>query len=303
MAGIISYPVSSNVLETDLLLGTHLPPVIDGEGASTRNFTVGSIVSLAQAGMSNSIDLQGVLDNGSTVDFEEGGELVLLGDTPYDRRITFLINNGEMGINNQHSDTYIDVSGYEFTGYKGNGDGSNFDVGRIELRNGKIAIWEEIQSSLSDQRTSVSFEAPIAVANIKIPAKPTDGDYTLATLDDIPLAPYKVYTALLSQTGTNAPVAIVLENTLGATITWTRSMAGQYFGTTSSPLFSIDNITTSYGRNNINTLIRLDYFSNTVIILGSATVANAQSSIFSDDLLNKTSIEIRVYNTESSDPK
>lgn len=31
---------------------------------------------------------------------------------------------------------------------------------------------------------------------------------------------YKVYTALLTQTGTNAPVATVLENTLGETPTW-----------------------------------------------------------------------------------
>lgn len=32
-----------------------------------------------------------------------------------------------------------------------------------------------------------------------------------------PLLPYKVYTALLTQTGTDAPVATVLENTLGGT--------------------------------------------------------------------------------------
>ena len=35
----------------------------------------------------------------------------------------------------------------------------------------------------------------------------------------IPLG-YKVYRALLSQTGTNAPTAIVLENTLGGIVTF-----------------------------------------------------------------------------------
>ena len=33
--------------------------------------------------------------------------------------------------------------------------------------------------------------------------------------------PYKVYTALLSQSGTNAPTAIVLENTLGVDVSFT----------------------------------------------------------------------------------
>ena len=33
-------------------------------------------------------------------------------------------------------------------------------------------------------------------------------------------ASYLVYTALLTQSGTDAPVATVLENTLGGTVTW-----------------------------------------------------------------------------------
>lgn len=42
---------------------------------------------------------------------------------------------------------------------------------------------------------------------------------------------YKVYTALLTQTGTNAPTATVLENTLGGTVVWTREDVGSYVGT------------------------------------------------------------------------
>lgn len=41
----------------------------------------------------------------------------------------------------------------------------------------------------------------------------------------------KVYRALLTQTGTNAPVATVLENSLGGTVVWARSMAGTYSAT------------------------------------------------------------------------
>ena len=45
---------------------------------------------------------------------------------------------------------------------------------------------------------------------------------------------YKVYTALLTQTGTDAPVATVLENTLGGTVVWTYSNVGEYTATLSS---------------------------------------------------------------------
>ena len=41
----------------------------------------------------------------------------------------------------------------------------------------------------------------------------------------------KVYTALLTQTGTDAPVATVLENTLGGEVVWTRDDIGLYTGT------------------------------------------------------------------------
>lgn len=44
-------------------------------------------------------------------------------------------------------------------------------------------------------------------------------------------AGYLVYTALLSQTGTDAPVATVLENTLGGTVVWSYNSTGNYTGT------------------------------------------------------------------------
>ena len=50
---------------------------------------------------------------------------------------------------------------------------------------------------------------------------------------------YKVYTALVLQTGTNAPTATVLENTTGATIAWTRNSTGRFIATASATLFTI----------------------------------------------------------------
>ena len=41
-------------------------------------------------------------------------------------------------------------------------------------------------------------------------------------------AEYLVYTALISQSGTDAPTATVLENTLGGTVVWTYNDVGNY---------------------------------------------------------------------------
>jgi hypothetical protein len=41
------------------------------------------------------------------------------------------------------------------------------------------------------------------------------------------------YKALLAQSGTDAPVATVLENSLGGTVVWTRTDAGDYLATLS----------------------------------------------------------------------
>lgn len=49
------------------------------------------------------------------------------------------------------------------------------------------------------------------------------------SLDDI--RGYKVYTALLTQSGTDAPVATVLENTLGGEVVWSRLDIGRYYAT------------------------------------------------------------------------
>lgn len=43
----------------------------------------------------------------------------------------------------------------------------------------------------------------------------------------------KKYSAIINQSGSDAPVATVLENTLGGTLVWTRDSAGYYVGTLS----------------------------------------------------------------------
>lgn len=59
-----------------------------------------------------------------------------------------------------------------------------------------------------------------------------ESSYTGAEID-AGISPYRVYTALLTQSGTAAPVATVLENTLGGTVVWSRNDVGTYVATLS----------------------------------------------------------------------
>ncbi len=97
---------------------------------------------------------------------------------------------------------------------------------------------------------------------------------------------YTLYTALLTQTGTNAPVATILQNTTGGTLTWTRQSAGNYTVTASSALFTA-NKTIVFGNqgNEINNYYKWNRTSDTTVTLSTG----------SDAKLVNGSFEIRIY--------
>lgn len=101
--------------------------------------------------------------------------------------------------------------------------------------------------------------------------------------------PYKVYTALLTQSGTSAPVATVLENTIG-TITITRSGTGEYT-ITSSGLFTLNK--TTFDITPIQGFIKQSALSNINTIVFET---RSTSNVASDELLLSKKLEIRVYN-------
>ena len=116
------------------------------------------------------------------------------------------------------------------------------------------------------------------------------GSYTSRSLVDKAYVdskrPYKVYTALMSQAGTDDPVVTVLENTLGGTPTWSTSLSG-YCSATLSSAFSanktvcfISTPTDDYGVSHIS---RFD--SNTVRAYYSIGVGAGL----------QVQVEIRVY--------
>lgn len=107
---------------------------------------------------------------------------------------------------------------------------------------------------------------------------------------DIGGTSYLKYVALLSQTGTNAPTAIVLENTLGGTVVWTRADAGEYTGTLSS-VFTENKTFILVGMNG-GALISLSAYPDTD---SAIQVETRDSGSLADDILFLAPIEIRVY--------
>lgn len=115
------------------------------------------------------------------------------------------------------------------------------------------------------------------------------------------LRPYRVYVALLSQSGTDDPTAIVLENTLGWTPVWVRIGAGVY-STTHTSGFPQD-----------KTFVLLPAFGNSwqiggegaIYVQGVSLPSNSAVRVYTtndpvsgdnnDDILFLHPIEIRVY--------
>lgn len=103
---------------------------------------------------------------------------------------------------------------------------------------------------------------------------------------------YSVYTALLTQTGTDAPTATVLENTLGGTVVWTRNDVGDYTGTlagvfTENKTWCIAG--TGFYNDNATNANVTRASSDTISLL----VSSANGAIIDD--WSDAAIEIRVY--------
>ncbi len=80
--------------------------------------------------------------------------------------------------------------------------------------------------SSTNQADLPRFNPNVPVTQAQLQAALIDIQYQIGQL-----SPYKVYRALLSQEGTNAPSVIVLgQNTIGL-IVWSRIAAGDYRGT------------------------------------------------------------------------
>lgn len=116
-------------------------------------------------------------------------------------------------------------------------------------------------------------------------------------------APYKVYKALLTQTGTDAPVATVLENTLGVDLVWTRDSAGVYYGTSANVFLNknviVDgNVLLANPIGGLSNFIFSDFewFDDDSIRVDTARTAdNGVTITGTDEQLYYSSIRVEVY--------
>lgn len=129
----------------------------------------------------------------------------------------------------------------------------------------------------------------------KVKTKDENGDIEEISIAN-PNAP-KVYKALLTQTGTSAPVATVLENTLGGTVVWTRNGPGQYTGTLSGVFTNNKTCIFIQGSNDGDTssatiydrAYRSSVNEITLVTVSLDPISNA------DSIMNGTSLLIEVY--------
>ena len=133
-------------------------------------------------------------------------------------------------------------------------------------------------------------------AGDKLFGSDSNGDQKQFDMSNFSSTTYKVYTALLTQTGTNDPTEIILDNTIGSII-WTRITDGNYLGTLTGAF--INNKTALFIQDNV-TLSSIAIAPADVWIERSSddtvNIYTMDSSNLIDDVLNNTTIEIRVYN-------
>ena len=102
--------------------------------------------------------------------------------------------------------------------------------------------------------------------------------------------PYKIYNAVLTQSGNLAPVATVLQNTLGGTVVWTRDSEGLYLGTLAGAFTPNKTLVQA-----TNSTDKINKVSNTTANYIELSMFDTALQDYTDGF-TKLSIEIKVYN-------
>ncbi|KUJ60886.1 hypothetical protein AR687_15890 [Flavobacteriaceae bacterium CRH] len=164
------------------------------------------------------------------------------------------------------------------------------------FKNGQLLREEEDYTTNYDTAV-LTFLAPVTGRNIEIDYWYKNLDATSNSGEKNGHSSYNVYTALLTQSGTNAPVAIVLENTLGGEIVWSYDAAGTYSGKLAGAFTDLKTATYITPAN-VGALT-LHYVNRTSVDAVTISTKISTLSAGRDNLLSNTTLEIRVYNNET----
>ena len=106
------------------------------------------------------------------------------------------------------------------------------------------------------------------------------------------LPTYKKYIGLISQSTTNDPTVIELENTIGP-IVWTRTAVGIYFGTLAG-VFTLDKTYVMLSNVETNSIVTAERRDNNSIEINTTNL-HSPTAAHHDTHLLKNTLEIRVY--------
>jgi hypothetical protein len=150
---------------------------------------------------------------------------------------------------------------------------------------------------LTDRATIKAYVDAIIPSQTGNPDKYLTTNGTTVSWDD-PIG-YKVYTAIITQSGTAAPVPTVLKNTLGATINWSRASAGRFDGdatgifTNNKTIIFINNNDNSFAADTSNYTIKAFRLNINRVNIYKSYSELPSTQTYSDDI--NINIEIRVY--------
>lgn len=148
----------------------------------------------------------------------------------------------------------------------------------------EIFLIKNIESKFQDSNQEILIEI-----------KDTDLEGLVSNSEPVDSRPYKVYTALLTQSGTDAPVATVLENTLGGDVVWSYENVGVYNGTLVGAFTENKTYTTITMDNNYDSVYKTIYASSEDAVQVQ-TYDDLTAGTPADTQLYFTSIEIKTYN-------
>jgi hypothetical protein len=103
---------------------------------------------------------------------------------------------------------------------------------------------------------------------------------------------YERYIALISQSSTNDPTVIELENTIGP-IVWTRNSTGIYYGTLTGA-FTLDKTYVMLSNVELDSIVMAKRGNNDFIQIDTTNL-HSPTAAHHDDHLKKNTLEIRVY--------
>ena len=125
-----------------------------------------------------------------------------------------------------------------------------------------------------------------------LPVKSKNFNALIDYLESSPSLDYKVYTAILLQSGTGAPTATVIKNTLGGDLVWAYAGVGEYTATLSQAFPSVNKVHFQVHNGVFDTQTAFYWAWANGLQLDTSTLAGAATN----NHLTDVSVEVRVYN-------